>query len=475
MRHLALSQECVIVKIEPHSLWNISTRLLRLNFFVLLGASIFYIYYYYDLERDWDSGSIIKYLLVQFNIASENVLAVWYSSFLLLLVSLLSGLCFLTEKQLRVQKPFPKLKYGWLLNMGIFGTLSLDEIGSLHERIGMLSVLNPFGDYPLGWVTLLSPMIIIVGIFMIAFAWFHVRDCKISLVFIVIGVALFLTIPIQEKLEVMSWQKLESRSLFQRPLEFLLLEEGAELFGMLMFLMSCVAYINKLVSQNNSTQQQSPVLELKFKLKSLIHAFIIIGFISGSMMLFFKQDWFQQLSGDDGMPQNWFVGMLAVLSSILAWLCYSTQHYPLLMRHRFEQLLMLLSLGLSAYYGASLKRWITSNHLQIYNLDDLTYLLITLSGTALGIYFIAQSIAWIERAAWAGWVGVLNISIYFGDPYSISFLDFLAMATLLWAVGTHLYSLSQQELSMAPDALQQQYLPMSPQINSQISDDCPRY
>lgn len=82
-----------------------------------------------------------NFWLVQLHLGAENVVAAWYSSMLLLAVALAACLAFAVERK---QKPSPRgyRSYAWLVLAAVFTLLSLDEIGSFHERLGWLPWTN---------------------------------------------------------------------------------------------------------------------------------------------------------------------------------------------------------------------------------------------------------------------------------------------------------------------------------------------
>ncbi len=87
--------------------------------------------------------SLINYVIVQFNLCTENVISSWYSSMLLLSVAAGSAVAFAADRKAGTEaKPHRWLGFGWLIFGVIFAGLSFDEMASFHERLGMLSELN---------------------------------------------------------------------------------------------------------------------------------------------------------------------------------------------------------------------------------------------------------------------------------------------------------------------------------------------
>lgn len=126
--------------------------------------------------------------------------------------------------------------HGWLVGAAMFALLSLDEAGSLHERInlleatvglpGALRINSP------GWVGVLAIPIGLAGAFLLAFAWCRVRRDPVAFVLMSTGTLLFLSVPIQEHIEVARWLVQEPGGGARRSIA-VLLEEGSELFDAL--------------------------------------------------------------------------------------------------------------------------------------------------------------------------------------------------------------------------------------------------
>jgi len=95
---------------------------------------------------------------------------------LLLLASAAALWSFALDRQ--IDRGRNVLSLGWLILAAIFLLLSLDELGSLHERLGALRTSAPPGSVeqaPRGWVVLLALPIAVTAAFMTTFAWFRLR------------------------------------------------------------------------------------------------------------------------------------------------------------------------------------------------------------------------------------------------------------------------------------------------------------
>ncbi|MEA2133805.1 MAG: hypothetical protein QOC68_1714 [Solirubrobacteraceae bacterium] len=160
--------------------------------------------------------------LAQLNLLRENNLATWWSSMVLLLIALLCAAAWRADRR-PAQEGGPVLRLGWLFLGGVFALLSLDEVGSLHERLADDPALA-FGTPSADWVALLALPIAGVALLMVAFSLANLRRRPLPFALLILSVALFATVPLQEKLELS--EKFAGQG---RPVVEALLEEGSEL------------------------------------------------------------------------------------------------------------------------------------------------------------------------------------------------------------------------------------------------------
>ncbi len=120
-----------------------------------------------------------------FNIGYEMNFAAWWSGICLLTASLLSYECFCTRK-----KTQPKLP--WLTISGLLLALSLDEIGSLHERIIFQGSWSNFIPYA------------VIGVILIAYSFITLlldKKTRKSALLILLAFTLFGSVALQEYIE----------------------------------------------------------------------------------------------------------------------------------------------------------------------------------------------------------------------------------------------------------------------------------
>lgn len=279
-----------------------------------------------------------RYVLVQGHLATENVLAAWYSSMLMLVIGAGALIAFAADRRGRAGM----LTFGWLIFAGLFILLSLDEIGSFHERIGMVTAPGASGR-AIGWAYLLAIPIAVVGIFMFAFGWFHVRRVRRAFRLITAGVTLFLLNPVLEVIEMAlihgagatagTWQRSAHDLL-------LVLEEGGlELFGILCFLAAIVTYVVATAGERSVWRVDERVAVWTIRFLTLA---LIVGTWAARWVVA------RLPPGDTGIPQNWFPAAALLLLALGA-----------------PRLLALPALALSAFFGSGLHGYTTWHSFEV--------------------------------------------------------------------------------------------------------------
>lgn len=251
---------------------------------------------------------LTRHVLVQGHLATENVLAATYSSLLLLAVAALSLVAFKAD-------PTDRWRGGWLVLAAIFALLSLDELGSLHERVGMIRALSPW-DAPAGWFYVLAIPIAAIATFMGLFALVHFRRARGMAVLMAAGIVLFLLNPVLEAIEMRLIHGPGARpGTWQRNLHDLLLvleEGGLELFGVLCFLAAVAVYVRR-------TAPDGVELVTSPAQRSIALVVLAAGAWLGPAVVDALP------AGDSGLPQNWFPAVVwaavaAVVVRVNRWL-----------------------------------------------------------------------------------------------------------------------------------------------------------
>jgi hypothetical protein len=241
-----------------------------------------------------------RYVLVHGQLATENVIAVWYSSMLLLSVAAFSMAAWMVDNRLRAST----LRHGWLGFAAIFTLLSIDEIGSLHERVGLIPL--PSGQ-TLGWAYLLAIPIALIAGLMVAFGALHIRRVPRAFTFIGIGALLYVLNPISEDIERAMNEAAAPLAL--RIVRTLVEEVVLELMGTLCFATGVCVYV--------ATRSRG-LLEWTVSTRTL--RLVCWSMITALMLLARATLWIDAALpvGDRGMLQNWFPAAAWMLVATIA-------------------------------------------------------------------------------------------------------------------------------------------------------------
>ena len=171
----------------------------------------------------------------QFNLALENNLAAWWSGMLLAIVALFAadGAALHGNRETGAAR-------AWLLIAGVLLFLSLDEVGSLHERLALFGKGVGVGRWglllPLGAVLAVS---LVWAILLLYRAGGAQRQCMWP---IILGFCLLGSVAIQEFVEkTVEWNGDLTKAIR------LVVEEGTELVGMLILLRTAMVNSDELM------------------------------------------------------------------------------------------------------------------------------------------------------------------------------------------------------------------------------------
>jgi hypothetical protein len=321
---------------------------------MLLGTAGF-LNFWYGWSGDWASVPLAYKVMNQLNLASEDVVAAWFSSMLLAGIAWLAIICFLRDGQ---AKPRSRLRFGWVVIALGFVALSFDELGSAHERLQL-------PDTRIGTLIWYAPILAILPAYMLLFAWFRMRRKMLSVVLIACGAALFASVPLQEYVEVGT--KAVAGAGWQRPIGDVLLEEGAELAGMLCFLVAFAIYA---LEHGETAPPAQPIrMELSPRPTAAVCAALLAVAIAG----LYLAPRLLIADGKSGTPQNWFPAALAFLAALMMWHIGSRRIDG---RRIASVAIAVASLVVSAYVGGNLHGW--GNPL----LKSAVLLAVAIAGTA---------------------------------------------------------------------------------------------
>lgn len=345
--------------------------------------------------------------------APENVLAVWYASLQLLAVAALAILCFVVDR--RTDASARVLPYGWLGLAVVFFGFSLDELGSLHERIGSLGTAAQPG---LGW-TLLLVFLTAVGGGAVAFAGMHLRRHRLPLALMALGVTLFATVPLQELAEGSMRALAATTDGWRRPTHYVLLEEGSELIATLCFLAATAAYA--------AARSPRHRLQITVSVEALVRAAVVLVVVLGGLMVATQLFMWHTVPGDAGRPNNWFAGVMAAVAA-------GTSYY-LGRRDRRGVLLAVALVGalFSVYVGANLYGYLyyETYDASIERFQTLIGVVLVLAVLALGFLTARRAPSRWNRAGSLAWALLLVGAMTTPDSRLIAPLAFGSFAVLL--------------------------------------------
>jgi hypothetical protein len=383
----------------------------------------------------------VRYVTRHFSLTGENAMSVWYASMLLLLVGLAALACFGLDWRASTSKRERQVTAGWLLMATAFVILSIDELGSMHERLGALTQLDPTGGRAAGWVGPLLIPILAVAAFLSAFAWHLMRRSWVAAVFMAAGVVCFLSIPLQEHLErVMMTQGIGAAEPEDvRPVGWALLEEGTEVFGTMFFLLAALTFLRYLASGGGAgaSSQRDPGIIRIHATPATIHRLAISTvavLLCGLLLIRFGFMPFFEQKEKWGNPLNWFpaaLALLAAMTAVAGWLNLRRRGAPAgtSPARLGLPLFAVVSLAVSVDHGAAqvLSHAFWSMHAaQRVVVDLLVIALIGLGARALWIDPVTASM----RRTIMGWA-ILSSAAVAGPASAAVALSFSAYAVLL--------------------------------------------
>ena len=418
--------------LKSRQLINFIKGIVFLNIFFLVGTFIFNNYYFNILNSTWQDGSQIKYILLEFCLARENVLATWYSSMVFFSVGIIFFICYLIKQKDLSKKYNNILSFGWLVFSGIFVLLSLDEMASLHERLGNITDINPLPDLASGWVALLGIPIALVAGFMIWFCLLQVKRAPVAAFFTIAGVLVFLSIPVQEYYEMHSWQTANNSESWKRPVGFLLLEEGSELFGATLMMVSGLLFAYNLSTDKKFTLGSSFVLKFQLDKRNILFQYAAGSVVLFLLMVTIVNNDLLNIEGeisDLGKRENWFPAVSAFLCSLLCLYLYFKDSF--FNSPKIFLYLSAFSLLISAFYGSDLYNYMYSPFSSNYKIFIFAFLSFITLGLAIKM-FISMKDRY-DRTAILLWAFLLILAFGIGTWFAAAlvFMGFAFLSLLL--------------------------------------------
>ncbi|WP_226628962.1 hypothetical protein [Alloyangia pacifica] len=180
--------------------------------------------YFLELQASTAGRQTFPRVVQQFHLGHENNLAAWFSGALLALIALHA-----LDGHTLYRSDRPKLARAWVQIGAVLLFLSADEIGSIHERLAGVGEAIGIGSW--GLLLPLGGIIFVVLISAMALLWREGPTHRKKVGGLLVGFALLGSVAVQEFLEhTVTWDS--AQALAAR----ITIEEGTELFGMLILL-----------------------------------------------------------------------------------------------------------------------------------------------------------------------------------------------------------------------------------------------
>lgn len=313
----------------------------------------------------------------------------------------------------------------------VFATLSLDELGSFHETIGDTGLFEIFGKSE-GWQVFYI-LIMLVGVFMILFSWVRLRRVPVATLLMIIGALLLLSNPMQEDFEIETMRSSPNPLLWKRPVIFILLEEGSEIFATICFLVSTMIYYTYAAGQLTSlkiTSSTNYIFHLsKTKLLRITISFVIL---SGIIMATISRYIQREANNEIGIPKNWFPAMITLIVFIMSLYFFYNKIKP----RRFLFLyIALLSILLSAYCGIDLYQ----HHFNELVIGEKIFDWIVMGVViVLGTNFFLYHFGIANKLMIFFWALFMCFAFYFNKAYTAEFI-FAAFSLFLIFIVSNYY------------------------------------
>ena len=390
------------------------------------------------------------YVLHKLSSSDENVVASWYSGTLLLLSSAMAGLCALVDTRRFRTSPERLYAGGWLVIAVVFAVLSLDEVGSFHERIGTVSsfaemLLVPFqGETglaerarrvisltPLGGHVALAVPIGVVAFFLLAFAWVRLRRHPAAFLLMILGTALFMSVPFYERVEhrLLRVAALADWTAFDR---LIWLEEGTEMFGMLAFVGAMVMYLAGASEKVRCTGRSlERVVAWRASLGRTLAVQVAILCVMGVGFLAVEVVQPYLLTDDEGIPENWFPMALAGIAALTCLFLWDGRRGA---GRRVYLGSAALNVMLSAYYGVNVHGYLYQPSVE--RLGSWIHAGLGAAALILSLGLARQARERWSRVGGVTWAAVLCCAFAAGPDHTVA-LGFTAFAVLIPSLLVH--------------------------------------
>jgi hypothetical protein len=408
---------------------------------LVLGTAVF-LRYLRASGGDWDAAGRAKVLLVQLHLGAENVAAAWAASMLLLAVGVLAVGCFLVDRAAAPRSArFARVQdFSWLAAAVGFAVLSLDEMGSLHERIEMAVAM---GWSPLAALEPLAvPSLAGAGALALLVLW-RARRRPLALVLMVLGGAVMLSVPVVEHRALQRLEQAPSGAWMDEP-GWTLAEEGLELLASLAFLAAMAAYLSR--REGDPASVDVPLRTAVLATAAASGAMGVAFVTSVALVARLPR-------ADSGIPDDWFTSAPAAVAAVgFAWLGRMGHAAP--RRHaRLYRLAAGYCAGASLHFGACLGYWVSElpRGGRLGALGEGAMIALAL---ALAWELARVDARWWGRLAALGWAGLLSLGLA-DERSNAGWLESAAHGLLWLALLSHGTGARAQNFRVSPPAARQ--------------------
>jgi hypothetical protein len=257
----------------------------------------------------------------QITLAAENNAAAWVASMLLFGVGLVALICAGVERLVAASGSGTgtdprSIVVAWSVVAAGFFLLSLDEMGSLHERLAdnvVVRLVLPEIGFVEGWAAVFTAPLVLLAVVVLWASWRHFQAVSGMLPLVSIGVLLFLTAPVHEHFEVAAGAANLHANAWGRPAWQIAAEEGTELLATLCFLAAGLRYAEHR-SRGIRRLDGKVGVEIGWRIPTAALAVFTLALVA------------VHLAGPEvawaaegrGVPSNWFPSAAAFVGCLLA-------------------------------------------------------------------------------------------------------------------------------------------------------------
>ena len=402
------------------------------NCIVLIGTWSF-AFYYRNPDFDWQSTFWTRYVLPQLNVAGQTILAAWYESMLLLLVGVVSLMCFLVDRLRRHDRY--GLSLGWLVLAVAFILASLDEFGSLRAQLG-LNTVPAGGD----WGARVGVPVVVIATFLLGFGWAHVRAADWAAPFFVLGLMRFAMVPLQHETGMALLEQARRTDSWTVYHMMLVLQGAARLFGTLCFLTAAAIYVvarGGTAAQRPRDRRSGVAFDADYLVVAL--GVVVVIFAAGFTL---ARSTLGDAPPELGFAWNWFPSVLAIFAAVTAIYIASVIDPRWIAARRCYWLAAAYFTLISAYLGAA--GYLYGYGGAFYSLGVFAHIVVAVTGLVTGVWLARQVDELQAKLAAVLWALLVAAGVTVLRDFA-SYLMLVAFSALLVSLPFHLHRWRPEE------------------------------